>query len=116
MHATARIAWVCVARVFHGSSGHYMMCLSVCFQLRVHRHDTEDAAQLAAGDNRHKIVVMGAARVGKTSIITQFLYGQFTAKYKRTVEEMHKGEFCIAGVSLTLDILDTSGSFEVSAN
>lgn len=84
---------------------------------RVHRHDTEDTASSpAAGDVRHKIVVMGAARVGKTSIITQFLYGQFSAKYKRTVEEMHKGEFCIGGVGLTLDILDTSGSFEVSGD
>lgn len=63
---------------------------------------------------RHKIVVMGAAKVGKTSIITQFLYNTFTTKYKRTIEEMHQGNFSIAGVSLTLDILDTAGSYEVS--
>lgn len=62
---------------------------------------------------RHKIVVMGAAKVGKTSIITQFLYNTFTTKYKRTIEEMHQGNFSIAGVSLTLDILDTAGSYEV---
>lgn len=57
---------------------------------------------------------MGAAKVGKTSIITQFLYNTFTTKYKRTIEEMHQGNFSIAGVSLTLDILDTAGSYEVS--
>ncbi|XP_060520072.1 ras-related protein Rap-2b isoform X2 [Cylas formicarius] len=69
----------------------------------------------AAGNVRHKIVVMGAAKVGKSSIISQFLYGSFSPKYKRTVEEMHHGDFNVAGVHLTLDILDTSGSFEFPA-
>lgn len=63
---------------------------------------------------RHKIVVMGAAKVGKSSLITQFLYSTFSPKYKRTVEEMHHGHFSVGGVNLTLDILDTSGSYEVS--
>lgn len=56
---------------------------------------------------------MGAAKVGKTSLINQFLYNRFSPKYKRTVEEMHQGTFSISGVSLTLDILDTSGAYEV---
>lgn len=58
---------------------------------------------------------MGAAKVGKTAIINQFLYDTFTPKYTRTVEEMHHGEYEVAGLSLTLDILDTSGSFEFPA-
>lgn len=62
---------------------------------------------------RHKIVVLGAAKVGKTSLINQFLYNRFVSKYKRTVEEMHTGTFHITEVSLTLDILDTSGAYEV---
>lgn len=65
--------------------------------------------------SKHKIVVMGAAKVGKSSLISQFLYGTFSDKYKRTVEEMHQGDFCVQGVGLTLDILDTSGSFEFPA-
>lgn len=64
---------------------------------------------------RHKIVVMGAAKVGKSAIISQFLYNTFLPKYKRTVEEMHHGEFSVSGVHLTLDILDTSGSYEFPA-
>lgn len=64
---------------------------------------------------RHKIVVMGAAKVGKSSIIHQFLYSTFTPKYKRTVEEMHHGDFNVSGIQLTLDILDTSGSYEFPA-
>ena len=57
---------------------------------------------------------MGASKVGKSSLITQFLYSRYTPKYKRTIEEMHQGNFNVAGVGLTLDILDTSGSNEVS--
>lgn len=79
---------------------------------RVHRHDTEESLR-GATNVRHKIVVMGGAKVGKTSLINQFLYNRFSPKYKRTVEEMHQGTFSISGVSLTLDILDTSGAYEV---
>lgn len=78
---------------------------------RVHRHATED--NLGSSSARHKIVVMGATKVGKSSLITQFLYSRFSPKYKRTIEEMHQGNFNVAGVGLTLDILDTSGSNEV---
>lgn len=81
------------------------------YLFRVHRHDTEDS--IATSSVRHKIVVMGAAKVGKSSLINQFLYNKYTPKYKRTVEEMHQGNFSVAGVGLTLDILDTSGANEV---
>ncbi|XP_065160742.1 ras-related protein Rap-2a-like isoform X1 [Atheta coriaria] len=64
---------------------------------------------------RHKIVVMGSAKVGKSSLITQFLYGTFSPKYKRTVEEMHHSDFNVSGVHLMLDILDTSGAYEFPA-
>ena len=69
----------------------------------------------SGGQVRQKIVVMGAAKVGKSSLISQFLYGTFSPKYKRTVEEMHHGDFSVAGLSLTLDILDTSGAYEFPA-
>lgn len=67
------------------------------------------------GKQRHKIVVMGPSRAGKTSLISQFLYGQFPERYKRTVEEMYNGEFDVGGVRLTLDILDTAGENEFPA-
>ncbi|XP_037824308.1 ras-related protein Rap-2b [Lucilia sericata] len=81
---------------------------------KVGRNNAVDDA-IGPTNARHKIVVMGAAKVGKTSIITQFLYNTFTTKYKRTIEEMHQGNFSIAGVNLTLDILDTAGSYEFPA-
>ena len=31
---------------------------------------------------KYRVLVMGSARVGKTSIISQFLYDQFSSKYK----------------------------------
>ncbi len=62
-----------------------------------------------------RIVVMGAAGVGKTCLISQFLYKTFHKQYKATVEELHRGEFEINGQLLTLDILDTSGAYEFPA-
>jgi small GTP-binding protein len=82
---------------------------------RSERHVDTDSSASAPGQARHKIVVMGAAKVGKSSLISQFLYGTFSPKYKRTIEEMHHGDFSVAGVSLTLDILDTSGAYEFPA-
>ncbi|KAI8434818.1 hypothetical protein MSG28_003320 [Choristoneura fumiferana] len=73
------------------------------------------SANLTNNAVRHKIVVLGAAKVGKSSLITQFLYNSFSTKYKRTIEEMHHGDFNVAGVRLTLDILDTSGAYEFPA-
>ncbi|PSN33182.1 hypothetical protein C0J52_27391 [Blattella germanica] len=65
---------------------------------------------------KHRVVVMGSARVGKSSIISQFLYDKFSPRYRETVEELHRGEYELQdGASLTLDILDTSGAFQFPA-
>ena len=58
---------------------------------------------------------MGAAGVGKSCIISQFLYDTYTAKYHATVEELHRKEYEVNGNNLTLDILDTSGANEFPA-
>lgn len=59
---------------------------------------------------------MGAAYVGKTQIVSQFLYDKFSSRYRQTIEELHRGEYeMINGSALTLDILDTSGSFSFPA-
>jgi Ras family len=61
---------------------------------------------------KQRVVVMGSAFVGKTQIISQFLYEKFTSRYLKTVEELHRGEYDLPDESsLTLDILDTAGSF-----
>ena len=58
---------------------------------------------------------MGPSRTGKSSIIQQFLYKTFSPKYKRTIEEMHHGDFEVNGIHITLEILDTSGENEFPA-
>ena len=91
--------------------------VNIFFIFRTER--TEDtvssSGNLTNNAVRHKIVVLGAAKVGKSSLITQFLYNTFSPKYKRTIEEMHHGDFNVSGVRLTLDILDTSGAYEFPA-
>ena len=65
--------------------------------------------------DKYRIVVMGAARVGKTCLVSRFLYHDFVSQYKATVEEFHQGEYEINGRPLTLDVLDTAGSYEFPA-
>lgn len=63
-----------------------------------------------------KIVVLGSPRVGKTAIVSQFLYSHFPETYNATVDELHRAEYEIKGFGdLVLDILDTSGSHEFPA-
>ncbi|KAF6206566.1 hypothetical protein GE061_017800 [Apolygus lucorum] len=86
------------------------------FKNETHGEEAEEATPAATpGGSKHKIVVLGGAKVGKSSIISQFLYNTFTAKYKRTIEEMHHEEFNVNGVRLTLEILDTAGALEFPA-
>lgn len=61
------------------------------------------------------IVFMGHAKVGKTSIINNFLFGKFPAEHEPTVEEMYKADFEFSGGRLVLNILDTSGSYSFPA-
>lgn len=39
--------------------------------------------------NSYKIVLLGDASVGKSSIISQFIEGHFKSSYKPTVEDFH---------------------------
>lgn len=65
---------------------------------------------------QHRVVLMGSAKVGKSSIISQFLYDKYLTRYRQTVEELHRGEYELPdGESLTLDILDTSGAYQFPA-
>ncbi|XP_070184821.1 ras-related protein Rap-2a-like [Littorina saxatilis] len=77
---------------------------------------TLNAKKGKQGDkSRYRIVVMGAAGVGKSAIISQFLYDNFQNEYNQTVEELHQGEYDFNGVKLTLDILDTAGAYSFPA-
>lgn len=65
---------------------------------------------------QRRIVVMGAAKVGKSCIVHKFLYDRFTPKYSRTIEDLHVADYNLStGASLTLEILDTTGSYQFPA-
>lgn len=63
----------------------------------------------------YRVVIMGAARVGKTCIVSQFLHDKYLTDYHETIEELHRGEFVMDGTRVILDILDTSGAFQFPA-
>ncbi|XP_077425854.1 rasd family member 4 [Vanacampus margaritifer] len=62
-----------------------------------------------------RMVFLGAAGVGKTALIRRFLQDTFEAKHRRTVEELHSREYDVGGVKITVEILDTSGSYSFPA-
>ncbi|XP_054276189.1 GTP-binding protein Rhes-like [Macrosteles quadrilineatus] len=90
-----------------------------CERLRLPSLGTESTssgASCTASKEHRRVVVMGSARVGKSSIISQFLYDRFLTRYRETVEELHRGEYELQdGACLTLDILDTSGAYQFPA-
>lgn len=76
----------------------------------------KNSSEYAKLKEQHRVVMMGSAKVGKSSIISQFLYDKYLTRYRETVEELHRGEYELPdGASLTLDILDTSGAFQFPA-
>ncbi|XP_047656734.1 rasd family member 4 [Tachysurus fulvidraco] len=62
-----------------------------------------------------RLVFMGAAGVGKTALIQRFLQDRFEPKHRRTVEELHSMEYEVAGIKVTVHIMDTSGSYSFPA-
>lgn len=73
----------------------------------------EDAVQFK---EQRRIVVFGAAKVGKSTIIKQFLFNQFTKRHIKTVEDLYVADYNLSsGASLTLEILDTSGTYQFPA-
>lgn len=67
-------------------------------------------------DERHcRLTVMGASCVGKSAIISQFLYDTFLTDYRETVEDLHRKEIDVNGCKVVLDILDTAGGHEFPA-
>ena len=63
-----------------------------------------------------RVVFFGDTKVGKTSIIHQFLRQEFEAKHHATVEDLYHADLNNgSGKHFMLEILDTSGSCEFPA-
>ena len=88
----------------------FSSCHSVLSQMHgsvENRDDAERWERKAA----YRVLVMGATMVGKTSIITHFLYDQVKTEYEATVEEMYRVKFNFGNTEICLNIEDTSGNF-----
>lgn len=72
--------------------------------------DVKENSQL-----RLRLVFLGAAGVGKTALIQRFLADKFEPKHRRTVEELHSKDYEIGGLKVTVEIMDTSGSYSFPA-
>ena len=78
---------------------------------------------LLKNKDKYKLVVMGSGSVGKTALISRFLYDSFPENYKPTIEDMHAVEFPLRAPvdddddseNFTLEIIDTSGTIKFPA-
>ncbi|XP_006011206.1 GTP-binding protein Rhes-like [Latimeria chalumnae] len=71
---------------------------------------TGDCNPNVPAKNSYRMVVLGASRVGKSSIVSRFLSGRFDDQYTPTIEDFHRKVYNIRGELYQLDVLDTSGN------
>eukprot|EP01126_Amoeba_proteus_P002747 TRINITY_DN10888_c0_g2_i5.p1 TRINITY_DN10888_c0_g2~~TRINITY_DN10888_c0_g2_i5.p1 ORF type:complete len:164 (+),score=41.66 TRINITY_DN10888_c0_g2_i5:38-529(+) len=62
-----------------------------------------------------KVVVMGAAGVGKTCFILQLVSGKFVESYDPTLEDSYRKQLTVDNKEVVLDIFDTAGQEDFSA-
>jgi small GTP-binding protein len=65
--------------------------------------------------NKYRVIVMGAAAVGKSCIINRFLYQQFMDGYQATIEDFYLDQFQVNGAEVVLEIVDTAGAYSFPA-
>ena len=61
------------------------------------------------GQREIKLVLVGDASVGKTSLITNYLHNRFNEDYEPTVLDVYKGVKNIKKRQILIEIHDTSG-------
>ena len=62
--------------------------------------------------SKFRIMILGAPKTGKTAIVRQFLYDQFSTVHKETTDDMYRGEFeDWHGRPITFNIQDVGGRY-----
>ncbi|XP_012274234.1 GTP-binding protein Di-Ras2 [Orussus abietinus] len=64
---------------------------------------------------RIRLVVLGAAGVGKSAIVKRLLGQGFTERYRATVEDLYSRECVLGTLTLKVDLLDTAGDLQFPA-
>lgn len=59
-----------------------------------------------------RLSIFGAGHAGKTKIVERLLRNRFIDDYQQTVEDYHEILYDFSGISLTLEIVDTSGTYQ----
>ncbi|KAL1005615.1 hypothetical protein UPYG_G00061370 [Umbra pygmaea] len=77
--------------------------------LRVGQDSRQEPLKSTKPQNCKRIVVLGAPRVGKTSILRRYLRDGFAEEYQPTSEDFLRKMFHIRGETYQIDILDASG-------
>ncbi|KAG7487205.1 GTP-binding protein Rhes-like [Solea senegalensis] len=86
------------ALVLHGQSRHH----------QIGQEHRQDALYSTKPQNCKRIVVLGAPRVGKTSILRRYLRDGFVEEYSPTTEDFLRKLFRIRGETYQIDVLDAS--------
>ncbi|TKS69020.1 GTP-binding protein [Collichthys lucidus] len=77
-------------------------------QRQIGQDQRQDPLSSAKPQNCKRIVVLGAPRVGKTSILRRYLRDGFVEEYNPTSEDFLRKLFRIRGETYQIDILDAS--------
>lgn len=86
------------ALVLHGQTRHR----------QISQGHPQDPLYFTKPQNSKRIVVLGAPRVGKTSILRRYMIDGFVEEYKPTSEDFLRKLFRIRGETYQIDILDAS--------
>lgn len=63
-------------------------------------------------ENDLKLVILGQGAVGKSSVTTRFVHGDFNEDYNPTLQEIFRKTVAVDEKLMTLEILDTAGQEE----
>jgi len=87
----------------------------MCLAVTDWKNSCKTGLKMTDSEQRYRLVVLGAGRVGKSSIIRRLLKDEFVEGYKATVEDLHCRDYEADGNTIKVDILDTAGDLEFPA-
>ena len=83
---------------------------SACSRHRQFRTSSSSSCDSGVFED-YRVIFLGASKVGKTSLITQYLHNQFASAHHPTVQEMYGGEIYFGSSQVTLAIEDTGDNY-----